>query len=192
MDYLTNEQILEKYEKLPEDLKEVIFSVEMSETIKKIGEKYGLYVDKIGELGNETGMVMLGLISVKDYIPNLASRLGINKEIAGKIAGEVNAQIFFKVRESLKKLHGIDGIETSEIKKEDIKREIEKEEPKIPDIMRGVFKPNGVEVKPEVKAETPKEPAPNPFEVKMKEGVSSMPKEEKHYSQKDPYREPIE
>lgn len=129
MEYLTNEQILEKYENLPEDLKEAIFSAGMAGTVKIIGDKYKLYVDKIGELENETGMVMLGLTHPKDFVSNLAQRLGVDKETAKKIAEEVNAQIFVKVRESLKKIHKLEEEkQVEEIKKEDIKKEIEKKE----------------------------------------------------------------
>ena len=51
----TKQQLLERYQKLPEDLKEAIFSVETTEIIQKISKKYGLLIDKMGELASETG-----------------------------------------------------------------------------------------------------------------------------------------
>ena len=38
----TQQQLLERYQKLPEDLKEAIFSVETAEIIQKISKKYGI------------------------------------------------------------------------------------------------------------------------------------------------------
>jgi hypothetical protein len=109
MQKYTDEQIKNLYNNLPEDLKKVIFSAEIGESIKKIGEKYNLLIDKTGILGNETGMVMLGLTHPKDYLSNLAERLKIDKESAAKIGEDVNNMVFAKVRESLKKIHGVDG-----------------------------------------------------------------------------------
>lgn len=186
MDTLTEEQILERYEALPDDLKEAIFSVEMTETIKGIGAKYDLHIDKIGTLANEAGMVMFGATRPKDFVPNLMSRLGVDKDTADKIASDVNSQVFLKVRESLKKLHGGEEIEVGEVKKEDILEVIER--PELPAVLAGTRKPEEVQ---------------NLFEVKAKEGVQRAPMEESRhdlpdgkagapkYKESDPYREPI-
>ena len=184
MDILTEEQILEKYEQLPEDLKEAIFSVEMTEAIKGIGAKYKLAIDKIGALANESGMVMFGATRPKDFVSNLMSRLGIDKDTAEKIASDVNSQVFLKVRESLKKLHGGEEVEVptpgaDEVKKEDILKVLE--HPELPTILQGTNKPEEVQ---------------NLFEVKTKEEAPRAPMEEsKHeapkYEGDDPYKEPI-
>lgn len=173
MERYTEEQILEKYRNLPEDLKGAIFSVEMAKTIKDIGDKHKLEIDKIGVLGNETGMVMIGFTHPKDFISNLAQRLKVDKEKAREIAQDVNMQIFAKVRESLKKMHGED-VPAGEIKREEILREIEKEE--LPPILRGT---------------TGEVESPHPFEAKTKEGVFRMEPLEKKYPSGDPYREQI-
>lgn len=186
MEYLTDEQIVEMYKNLPEDLKSAIFSVEMTEAVKNIGKKYQLHIDKIGALGNETGMVMLGVTHPRDFIPNLSQRLGVAQEIARKIAEEVNTQIFVKVRDSLKKIHGVGAAPTQPPKadegeprlgRDEILKEIEKEE--IPEILRGTVTPELLE-------------PPHPFEAKTKEEVFRMPPLEKKYTGGDPYHEPIE
>ncbi len=183
MENFTDEQILEMYKNLPEDLKEAIFSVEMTEAVKRIGGKYQLHIDKVGALGNETGMVMLGVTHPKDFILNLSKRLEVVQETARKIAEEVNAQIFAKVRESLKKIHGV-GEEAGEVNKKAILKEIEKDEfassaEKIPEILKGTVTPELLE-------------PPHPFEAKTKEEVFRMPPLEKKYTSGDPYHEPIE
>lgn len=176
---LTPQQLKELYEKLPEDLREAIFSVDSTEAIHVAGQKYNLTVDKIGELADETGLVMLGLTHPKDFIANLAKRLNADKETARKIADEINTQIFSKVRESLKKIHGETSDvfpPTSDVKaREEILKEIEK--PEMPEILQGMHEPP----KPE-----------SSFELKTKEDIFRMPPVESKYPHGDPYREPIE
>lgn len=197
MEYLTNEQILEKYEQLPDDLKEAIFSVEMTEAIKGIGDKYGLHIDKIGALANEAGMVMFGATRPKDFVPNLMSRLGVDKDTANKIASDVNSQVFLKVRESLKKLHGGEEMEepkfspldkegSGEVKKEDILKVLE--HPELPAVLVGTRKPEEVQNLFEVKAKDEVQRAPiEESRHDLPDGKAGAPK----YKESDPYREPI-
>ena len=202
------QQIRGIYSKLPNDIKEAIFSVDVSDKIIDIGKKHKLAVDKIGIIGNETSRVMLGVTHPNEFIGNLTERLEVDKEKARAIAGEINEQVFKKVRESLRKIHNMrDEAEeekvadvghsvsniTEIVNRSDILKEIEKDhsqENLVPDIMKGDT---------------------NPFEEKMKEGVLIAPVEEKHYIEEsaktallpepekpkkyqgfDPYKEPIE
>lgn len=199
MKNFTEEQIAQMYDNLPEDLKDAIFGVEMNEIVEKIGRENQLNIEQIGDLANETGMVMLGVTHPNEFIANLAERLETDKEKARAIAQEINEQIFKPVRDSLRKIHNMR--EENHLEEElpsdakgEILKEIEKDHSKeniAPDIMRGNT---------------------NPFEEKMKEGVLLAPVEEKHYIEEkskpvllpetekakskyqgfDPYKEPIE
>ncbi len=104
----TTKQLQEKYKSLPEDLKDAIWSTASAEIIQSIGKKYGLNVEQVGKLASETGLVLLGLSHPKDYIKSLSANITIEIDTARKIAEEVNNGIFSKVKEHLKKLHGID------------------------------------------------------------------------------------
>src|SRR3989344_7609039 len=99
--------ILERVSELPDDLRKALFARSTSDIIQNIGKNAGLPIDKIGELADETGRVMLGITPPSDYVKNLASRLGAPQEKARAIAEEINQKIFQPVRESLKKIHGI-------------------------------------------------------------------------------------
>src|SRR3989338_5600394 len=214
------QQIRGIYSKLLNDIKEAIFSVDVSDKIIDIGKKHKLAVDKIGIIGNETSRVMLGVTHPNEFIGNLTERLEVDKEKARAIAGEINEQVFKKVRESLRKIHNMrEEAEEEKVKKRgeeekkkkvavvgpwlsniteivnrsDILKEIEKDhsqENLVPDIMKGDT---------------------NPFEEKMKEGVLIAPVEEKRYVEEsakmallpepekskkyqgfDPYREQLE
>ncbi|OHA50230.1 MAG: hypothetical protein A2W59_02475 [Candidatus Terrybacteria bacterium RIFCSPHIGHO2_02_41_19] len=202
------QQIRGIYSKLPNDIKEAIFSVDVSDKIIDIGKKHKLAVDKIGIIGNETSRVMLGVTHPNEFIGNLTERLEVDKEKARAIAGEINEQVFKKVRESLRKIHNMREEAEEEkvadvghsvsniteiVNRSDILKEIEKDhsqENLVPDIMKGDT---------------------NPFEEKMKEGVLIAPVEEKRYVEEsakmallpepekskkyqgfDPYREQLE
>ena len=208
MKNFTEEQIAQMYDNLPEDLKDAIFGLEMNEIVERIGRENQLNIEQIGDLANETGMVMLGVTHPNEFIGNLDDRLEVDKEKARAIAGEINEQVFKKVRESLRKIHNMrEGGEEEnqgnplrqgvalmvEHSREDILKEIEKDhnqENLAPEIMRG---------------------SANPFEEKMKEGVLIAPVEEKRHIEEsaktallpeqekpkkyqgfDPYKEPIE
>lgn len=118
----TQQQLQEIYKSLPEDLKEAIFGVHNAEIIQNISKKNNLHVDQMGELAAETGLVLLGLTRPENYIKNLGNRLNIDLKQAREIAMQVNIEIFSKVKESLKKIHGI-GQTIQETPKEEMKPE---------------------------------------------------------------------
>lgn len=103
----TEEQILEKYHTLPQELKTAMASVESSKVVQQIKKKYELNIEQTGDLAGETGLVLLGLTKPENFIRNLSERLEIDAQKAKEIALDVNSQIFSRVKESLKKIHGI-------------------------------------------------------------------------------------
>ena len=199
MKNFTEEQIAQMYDNLPEDIKDAIFGLEMNEIVEKIGRENQLNIEQIGDLANETGMVMLGVTHPNEFIGNLADRLEVDKEKARVIAQEINEQIFKKVRDSIRKIHNTreeaeeeptkgnplfnKGLPFVQDERTEILKEIEKDhtqENLVPEIMKG---------------------SANPFEEKMKEGVLIAPVEEKllpepekpkKYQGFDPYKEPID
>lgn len=108
MSKYTNEELFERYRGLPKDVQDAILSVDTAEIIREIGEKYKLMIDKIGELADETGLVMLGFTHPSQYVSHLAERLEMDKAIAKEIAEEINSKVFFPIRENLKKIHGVE------------------------------------------------------------------------------------
>ena len=149
------EEIQERYKKLSPSVREVFLGVDTAEIMQEIGKKHGLMIDKIGEMADETGLVILGLTHPKDFVGNLASRLGVDKIKAREIADEVNEKVFHKIREELRAIHNIKAdVATQE---EDLKMQTE----------------------PETKIETPAKPAPQ--KNSLLEKPSALPIIEKHY-----------
>lgn len=102
---ITPEEIQKRYKGLSPSVREVFLGIDTAEIIQKIGEKHKLMIDKIGEIADEAGLVILGLTHPKDFVGNLSSRLGVNREKAREIADEINEKIFQKIREELREIH---------------------------------------------------------------------------------------
>src|SRR3989344_5989348 len=202
--------IFERVSELPDDLRKALFARSTTDTIQVVGKNAGLSIDKIGELADETGRVMLGITSPSDYVKNLVSRLSVNQEKAKAIAEEINQKVFQPVRESLKKIHGI----AEEVKKPEAPpqpkpviptqpKPLPKREdivvPSIPPIFVKKMPPpvGGADLppKPDI-LPVPKEPLPqdslaakSALDKELSAPPSPRPQQ---YKEKDPYREIIE
>ena len=108
----TKEQLNEKYRMLPKELQEVMLSSKSTENVKKIGEKHGLHVDKIGELGEEVWFTMLGVKRTVDFIKNIKVRLNLPDEKINAIAKDINERVFLQVREVMKKMQNVSASES--------------------------------------------------------------------------------
>ena len=210
----TQEELRERYLKLPKQLQDALFSVDSAEAIRQIGEKHKLMIDKIGLLADETGYVMLGLTHPKDFISRIVERLGVDQKTSRELAEEINEKIFSPVREHLKKLHGLgEEIEKPEIEKpksenltEDLTKEKEETlkaiENEVPPILQGVAKPEPPMLIPPPlpSPPLPATPPTSAFEVKTQENIlrtpavtsQIKPTPSHKYPVADPYREPTE
>jgi len=97
------EETKKKFDALPQGVKDLLYSFEMTSIITKIGEKHALHIDQMDTLNNETAQVMLGLTDTSEFPEILVEDLGVDKELADAIARDINDLLFTKVREALKK-----------------------------------------------------------------------------------------
>ena len=137
----SKEELSEAYKKLSPEIKEALLSIETAEIINNIGKKYNLHIDQIGELGTETGLIMLGLTHPTEFVSNLTKKLGVDRIVASQIAPDINDQVFLKIRESLKNTH-----------KEPAKAESEETEPTHPTrdaLLEAIQNPEGIKKKTE-------------------------------------------
>ncbi len=103
---VTEKELSLHFEKLPGSLKNALGSIDSAKKVVDIGRKYGLHVDKLGELGAETGMVILGFTHPGQFLQRITRRLDLPEEQVRPIAQEINTEIFLKIREALKEVHG--------------------------------------------------------------------------------------
>lgn len=109
----SQEQLETKYQKLPEDVREVMVRAETANAVGNIAKKYNLHIDQAGELADEIGLTMLGLTKSEDFLSHIKNRLQIDQTTAEQITREVNEQIFLPIRESLQKLASRDELPAS-------------------------------------------------------------------------------
>jgi len=102
----TPEQFWKLYEKLPEELKEAVFSEETAETIWDICERNE--VEKISEVAEYVGRVLLGVLPPEDFQEILEKELKLEKDLAKKVSQEINRFIFYPVKASLEELYKIE------------------------------------------------------------------------------------
>jgi len=99
------EQLNKKFDLLPEDIQSAISSSDVDQKIQNIGRQHNLHIDKMGELSDETGLVMLGFTHPSNFIKNIKGRVGVDENMAREITKEINEQIFKPIKNSLMKVH---------------------------------------------------------------------------------------
>jgi hypothetical protein len=99
----TQEQLItEQLKSLPRPVQEAITSFDWAREVFDVGRKHALHVDEIGEIQTEVMLVVLGLISPKEFYDQMVSRIGIDEDQALEISSEVNDRVFVRIREFMK------------------------------------------------------------------------------------------
>lgn len=101
---ITPEMISEKFNSLPVDMQEAISSDQVSQHLETLGLKYKLRVDRMGDMIDEVGLVMLGFKKSSAFIDSLVHRLDIDRETAESLAIDIDNDVFRKIRESLREV----------------------------------------------------------------------------------------
>jgi hypothetical protein len=101
----TAEEIQKKFDGLPEEVKIAISSSAIKEKIQILAKRYDLMIDQTGELVDEIGLLMLGLVKSQNFIDDVIERCGIDAKRAKSIAQDVNQEIFTMVRQQMQKIN---------------------------------------------------------------------------------------
>ena len=107
------EELLTRYEKLPQAVKDAMFAEASADKIEELGRKYGLLIDKIGALADEVGYFMLGMTHPNDFKGQIIRSTGLSETKANEIIDELNKTIFLPIREHMSALHNVEesGVE---------------------------------------------------------------------------------
>ncbi len=103
----TSEQFWKLYEKLPQELKDAVFSEETGDNIYEICQKNGIEED-LDEIVEYVGQVLVGVLPPEDFSEALEKDLGLKKEVAKKVTQELNRFVFYPVRPALEELYKIE------------------------------------------------------------------------------------
>ncbi len=102
----TKEQLWKLYEKLPSELKEAVFSEETAENIWDVCEKNA--VEEVSQVARYAGHVLMGVLAPDDFQEALKKEVKLKKEVAKKVAQEINRFIFYPVKPALEELHKVE------------------------------------------------------------------------------------
>ncbi len=93
----TEQELKEKYQRLPEEIKEAMFSDDLGKAMKDLAVKYGIDIDTIEEIESSARMVMFGLIHLDDFAAFLSRDLKIDIGVASKMTHEIAREVFAKI-----------------------------------------------------------------------------------------------
>jgi len=119
------ETIQQRYETLPQELKEFLSSPEIGIQLVEIGSNHNIHYDKLGILSDEIIAVVLRLKERDSFVSNIESLLSIDRKTAQELTAEINDKILKPIQHLLFGDH-----ENHEnIKRDDILAEIENPTP---------------------------------------------------------------
>src|SRR3989338_3119156 len=101
-------EIQSRFKRLPQDLKEAIFSEDTANVIQATAKKNRLTTEMLGKLADEVGFFMLGFTPPEKFADALQKNIGVSFEVARSIVEDLNAQVFSPIRESLKRAHALE------------------------------------------------------------------------------------
>lgn len=102
---IPHQQILDRYDTLPESLKDAGFSPYNTSLIQKIGEQNHLSEEKISTISLLVGYILFGFVHPEDLAKEIKIELNIAPEIANSIADEIDRKIFMPIRSDLEKVY---------------------------------------------------------------------------------------
>ena len=150
-------QFIARYDSLPKEIREVLFSANTSDIITQICDFYHLSDEKSGILTSLVGDVLMGFLHYNDFSKKLAEALAGNTMVAQSIAKDIDRDIFLPLRKFLREIYRPIPKEELMASGAEEKKEVTEEIPTfVPEI-----KPVVVPAKPpETKKEAKISPAP--------------------------------
>ena len=103
----TSEQFWKLYAKLSPELKNAVSAEETGNHIYDISKRYGI-PENIDGLSEYVGQVLVGVLPPDDFQETLEKDVGLKKEVARKVAQEINRFIFYPVKPNLEELYRIE------------------------------------------------------------------------------------
>lgn len=97
----TEEQLFEIYGKVPEDIQSMIRDENLGPAIQVIGKDHGITPAQALDVEDVVLHTLLGTKPANNFARQIQEKLGISEEVAQKIAGDIDENIFSAVKESL-------------------------------------------------------------------------------------------
>ncbi len=100
------EELWKLFEKLPQELKEAVFSQETADHIFNICDRNN--IEEMPKVAYYVGLVLMGTLLPTDFQKTIEEELKIEESVAKSIATEINRFIFYPVRPALEQLHSME------------------------------------------------------------------------------------
>lgn len=97
----TLEQLTERFDVLPEDLKEAIRTFDYDHRLHQIHKKFKLHIDQSVALENAMADIVFGDLKSTDLMHRVAQELRIESDKASEIALALNSEIILPLRAHL-------------------------------------------------------------------------------------------
>ena len=110
----TKEQYWKIYEKLPQELKEAVFSAEVAEHIATACERNN--VQEMSQVAAAVGDVLMGVTKPSDFQQVLQKEVGLKLSVAQAVAQELNRFVFYPVKAQLEEIHRVPAEQTERAK----------------------------------------------------------------------------
>ena len=102
----TKEELWKLYEKLPNELREAVFSQETADHVFNICERN--QIEEVSRVSYYVGLVLVGVLLPGGFQKALEEELRIKKAAAKSVATEINRFIFYPVKPVLEQLHRLE------------------------------------------------------------------------------------
>ena len=103
----TRDQFWELYEKLPQELKDTLFAEETGNNIYEICKRNEIE-ENLEEVVGYVGQVLVGVLPPEEFQEILEKELKLKKDLAKKVAQEINRFIFYPVKPALEEIYKIE------------------------------------------------------------------------------------
>lgn len=93
--------------KLPPEVQDAISSIAIADAIQETGKDYGLRVDQLGVLAEQTTLVLLGIVHPKSFTTRLREALpqSISDIQIQSLAEDINTLVFEPIHDSIIGMH---------------------------------------------------------------------------------------
>ena len=103
----TREQLRQLYIKLPQEIKDAASADETTNDIERICERNEITDERVGAISDLIRNVLFGVLPPEDFQSTLEKEIGLKKDVAKKVAQEINRFVFYPVKPALEQLYNI-------------------------------------------------------------------------------------
>lgn len=103
----TSEQFWKLYEELPQELKDALHNEKTGNNIYDICKRNGI-LDNLDQVVEYVGQVLVGVFPPDEFEETIKKEIKLEKEVAKKVAQEINRFIFYPVKSSLEEIYKIE------------------------------------------------------------------------------------